>query len=206
MTIDPEEYDRAVSFLREFHSRRVANCSFFLHSTSLDSILENDDNNGDHPLKLDDLLSNDFALALNVGSSCSPSSSPFVLPSRMKKTITSKCLLDLVHDDNGATTTTMATTTAASSRCPSLASSSSDSELSTSSSSSRSSSSKSSSSSSCTTFFELTCSSSQDDDDDDYYFGCSDDDDENTNYFVLPRPSSSTMTTMNKHRRISLRS
>eukprot|EP00579_Thalassiosira_antarctica_P031188 CAMPEP_0202032208 /NCGR_PEP_ID=MMETSP0905-20130828/65413_1 /ASSEMBLY_ACC=CAM_ASM_000554 /TAXON_ID=420261 /ORGANISM="Thalassiosira antarctica, Strain CCMP982" /LENGTH=273 /DNA_ID=CAMNT_0048596065 /DNA_START=86 /DNA_END=908 /DNA_ORIENTATION=- len=48
---DQEEYERAVAFLREFHSQRV--------STSLDAILE-----ADH---IDEMLASDFSLALSVG-------------------------------------------------------------------------------------------------------------------------------------------
>jgi len=55
-----EEYERAVAFLREFHSRRTAN---HLHSTSLDAILETD--------RFEDVLASDFALALSVGGGSS---------------------------------------------------------------------------------------------------------------------------------------
>ena len=132
---DGNEYDQAVAFLHDFHSKRVASYSFLHsppHSSSLDSILENDDADEQHQQQnqLEDLLSSDFALALNVGSSSSPGSqsSSAALPSlspyqpRMKKVGTSKCLLSLVGDTT--------------SRCPSLASSTSDSELSSSSTSS----------------------------------------------------------------------
>ncbi len=139
---DDNEYDRAVAFLRDFHSKRVARYSPLmhspLHSSSLDSILENDDadeqqqqQHQQQKKQLEDLLSSDFALALNVGSSSGPSSqssSSSVLPSlspyptRIKKVATSKCLLGLVDDMK--------------SQCPSLASSTSDSELSSSSTSS----------------------------------------------------------------------
>jgi hypothetical protein len=107
-----------------------------LHLSLLDSILENDDadeqqQHQQQKKQLEDLLSSDFALALNVGSSSGPSSqssSSSVLPSlspyptRIKKVATSKCLLGLVDDTK--------------SQCPSLASSTSDSELSSSSTSS----------------------------------------------------------------------
>mmetsp|Transcript_14263 Transcript_14263/g.25061 ORF Transcript_14263/g.25061 Transcript_14263/m.25061 type:complete len:247 (-) Transcript_14263:130-870(-) len=56
---DQEEYERAVAFLREFHSRRVVAQATFLHSTSLDDILE-----ADH---FDGMLASDFSLALSVG-------------------------------------------------------------------------------------------------------------------------------------------
>mmetsp|Transcript_6906 Transcript_6906/g.12096 ORF Transcript_6906/g.12096 Transcript_6906/m.12096 type:complete len:250 (+) Transcript_6906:47-796(+) len=54
-----EEYERAVAFLREFHSRRVVAQATFLHSTSLDDIVE-----ADH---FDEMLASDFSLALSVG-------------------------------------------------------------------------------------------------------------------------------------------
>lgn len=101
---DQEEYERAVSFLREFHSRRVAS----LHSSSLDAITES----------LDELASN-FSMAVGVGS-CESVSRKFhgddSLHSlsqiaadpcnyvdqrrlnqspRIKKAPTSKCLVDL---------------------------------------------------------------------------------------------------------------
>ena len=55
---DQEEYERAVAFLREFHSRRVVAQATFLHSTSIDAILE-----ADH---FDEMLASDFLLALSV--------------------------------------------------------------------------------------------------------------------------------------------
>jgi len=113
---DQDEYERAVAFLREFHSRRVATT---LHSTSLDAILE-----AEH---FDEMLASEFSIALSVGCSSSSSSEnlnksggsrdrnnkPILKkkgtycnshrrrrnhPSslkRMKKTTTSKCLMDL---------------------------------------------------------------------------------------------------------------
>jgi len=126
---DQEEYERAVAFLREFHSRRVAaTTSTALHSTSLDAILE-----ADH---FDEMLASEFAMALSVGrrSSTSTTSSSSIgsgrhLPnnndaedvverkgeslfgrlrrspssglSRMKKTTTSKCLFRLDDDHDG---------------------------------------------------------------------------------------------------------
>eukprot|EP00579_Thalassiosira_antarctica_P031576 CAMPEP_0202030208 /NCGR_PEP_ID=MMETSP0905-20130828/64381_1 /ASSEMBLY_ACC=CAM_ASM_000554 /TAXON_ID=420261 /ORGANISM="Thalassiosira antarctica, Strain CCMP982" /LENGTH=219 /DNA_ID=CAMNT_0048594001 /DNA_START=326 /DNA_END=982 /DNA_ORIENTATION=- len=107
-----EEYERAVAFLREFHSRRVVAQATFLHSTSLDDIVE-----ADH---FDEMLASDFSLALSVGQQQRRSSSSDDLSSsgsdsgesnndqqqqhqctfsrsRMKKTTKSKCLLDL-HD------------------------------------------------------------------------------------------------------------
>ena len=158
---DDDEYNRAVAFLRDFHSKRVACYSPLmqtpLHLSSLDSILENDDADEQHQQQrqnqLEDLLSSDFALALNVGSSSSSvngsssttqlaqsSISPY--QSRLKKVATSKCLLSLVEDDT-------------TSQCPSMVLSTSDSELSSSSATSIDSSTSSSSSSS-----SLSCSSS----------------------------------------------
>mmetsp|Transcript_16512 Transcript_16512/g.34750 ORF Transcript_16512/g.34750 Transcript_16512/m.34750 type:complete len:181 (-) Transcript_16512:135-677(-) len=112
---DQDEYEHAVAFLREFHSRRVANT---LHSTSLDAILE-----AEH---FDEMLASEFSIALSVGCRASSSSEnlnksgdrdrnnkPIIKkngtyrnshrrrrnhPSslkRMKKTTTSKCLMDL---------------------------------------------------------------------------------------------------------------
>jgi len=63
---DQEEYERAVAFLREFHSRRVVAQATFLHSTSIDAILE-----ADH---FDEMLASDFSLALSVGQHRSSSS------------------------------------------------------------------------------------------------------------------------------------
>jgi len=120
---DEEEYERAVAFLRDFHSRRVAATATCLHSTALDAILEAD--------RLDEVLSSEFSLALSVGRRPTVSTNDLLgirdgkpveekknnsflsviadVPSpsrsgkmrrtgglsRMKKTATSKCLLDL---------------------------------------------------------------------------------------------------------------
>ena len=97
---DREEYERAAAFLREFHSRRVATGDTALHSASLDDILASD--------RIDDVLAREFSLALSVGAAASAeavdrrsqrgahrqrraTSSLW----RMKKTTTSKCLIDL---------------------------------------------------------------------------------------------------------------
>ena len=87
---DNDEYDRAVAFLQEFRSRRVA----ALHSTSLNTISES----------LDDLAS-DFSLAVGIGSRRKNSfdcidgrrmkSSTSPKSPAMKKTFTTKCLADL---------------------------------------------------------------------------------------------------------------
>jgi len=119
---DQEEYERAVAFLREFHSRRVVAQATFLHSTSIDAILE-----ADH---FDEMLASDFSLALCVGQQqqvivdvppldgyattandhqqqqqrCTTSRQrrkPSTL-SRMKKTTRSKCLLDLDDSSNSS--------------------------------------------------------------------------------------------------------
>ncbi len=161
---DDDEYNRAVAFLRDFHSKRVACFSPLmqtpLHLSSLDSILENDDADEQHQQQrqnqLENLLSSDFSLALNVGSSSGSGSSSVdgsssttqlaqssISPyqSRLKKVANSECLLSLVEDDT-------------TSQCPSMVLSTSDSELSSSSATSIDSSTSSSSSSS------LSCSSS----------------------------------------------
>eukprot|EP00804_Cyclotella_cryptica_P015438 CCRYP_008061-RA/>CCRYP_008061-RA protein AED:0.33 eAED:0.33 QI:0/-1/0/1/-1/1/1/0/159 len=81
-----DEYERAVAFLQEFHSRRVA----ALHSASLGVISE----------EFDD-LADDFSLALNVDPSRSMADSCDFIERRMnrtpkiKKTTTSRCLVDL---------------------------------------------------------------------------------------------------------------
>jgi hypothetical protein len=54
-----EEYKRAVTFLQEFHSRRVA----ALHSTTLDRL---------DAITEDDDLADDFSLALNLNSRRGP--------------------------------------------------------------------------------------------------------------------------------------
>ena len=81
-----DEYERAVAFLQEFHSRRVA----ALHSASLDAISE----------EFDD-LADDFSLALNVSPSRSTGDSCDYIDRRMnrspkiKKTVTSHSLVGL---------------------------------------------------------------------------------------------------------------
>mmetsp|Transcript_1386 Transcript_1386/g.2137 ORF Transcript_1386/g.2137 Transcript_1386/m.2137 type:complete len:230 (-) Transcript_1386:230-919(-) len=132
-----EEYERAVAFLREFHSRRVAaTTSTTLHSTSLDAILE-----ADH---FDEMLASEFAMALSVGRRSSTSKTllssigsdhlpnnndaedvverkgeslfgrlrrnPSSGLSRMKKTTTSKCLFGLDGDDDGGDDVTSSST------------------------------------------------------------------------------------------------
>jgi hypothetical protein len=87
-----DEYERAVAFLHEFHSRRVA----ALHSTSLDTL--------DVISEEFDDLADDFSLALNVSSSrqsrtvdsCDYVPQRKIIRSpKMKKTVTSTCLADL---------------------------------------------------------------------------------------------------------------
>eukprot|EP00571_Detonula_confervacea_P014102 CAMPEP_0172309446 /NCGR_PEP_ID=MMETSP1058-20130122/9729_1 /TAXON_ID=83371 /ORGANISM="Detonula confervacea, Strain CCMP 353" /LENGTH=198 /DNA_ID=CAMNT_0013022073 /DNA_START=107 /DNA_END=703 /DNA_ORIENTATION=+ len=104
---EEEEYERAVSFLREFHSRQVevvtaatATNTHHLHSMSLDAILETD--------HFEDMLASDFSLALSVGGHNSGHDDPRPRRnpsgrslSRMKKTMTSTCLFDL---DDGVST------------------------------------------------------------------------------------------------------
>jgi len=129
-----EEYERAVAFLREFHSRRVAvTTSTALHSASLDAILE-----ADH---FDEMLASEFAMALSVGRRSSSSTTSLSsigsghLPnnndaedvverkgeslfgrlrrtpssglSRIKKTTTSKCLFGLDDGDDVASSSTV---------------------------------------------------------------------------------------------------
>ncbi len=127
---DGDEYERAVAFLREFHSRRVAVVVHHRHPlppsidvvdrglphspmpTLLDTIVEDD---------IDDAaaaLSSNFALALGIGSDCggvplppTPTSvststwtSMSMSPSRMKKTTTTKCLFELGAKPHNAPT------------------------------------------------------------------------------------------------------
>mmetsp|Transcript_12460 Transcript_12460/g.18807 ORF Transcript_12460/g.18807 Transcript_12460/m.18807 type:complete len:193 (-) Transcript_12460:141-719(-) len=97
-TENEEEYERAVAFLRNFHSTRVAALSPTSRSP-LGAISE---------IGIGDLV-NDFSLALQVESSSktikagpsplSPSRSP-----RIKKTTTSTCLLDLATTSSSGST------------------------------------------------------------------------------------------------------
>lgn len=91
---DHEEYERAVAFLREFHSRAAAT---HLHSMPLDAILE-----ADGATSFDEMLASDFALALSVGTvasnnnGCSNSSSK---PLTMKRSSKSSSSFVLPHPD-----------------------------------------------------------------------------------------------------------
>ncbi len=87
-----EEYENAVAFLREFHSRRAA----ALHSTSLNTISECFDD-----------LAGDFSLMVRIDGM--DNSREYVLGERrlmatvprkqaLKKTITMKCLVDLDNE------------------------------------------------------------------------------------------------------------
>lgn len=123
-----EEYESAVAFLREFHSRRGTDAHDHLHSMSLDAILETD--------HFDEMLASDFSLALSFGKPSSLSSSAnnngksnqlrrhhrlkmkrnpsnHGNLSRMKKATTSKCLLDL--DDSISSTSSVSFTSSSSS-------------------------------------------------------------------------------------------
>lgn len=88
---DEFEYERAVSFLQEFHSQRVAS----LNSTRLNRLdVINED--------FDD-LAEDFSIALNVDSRrgplntlCNTEPSRLRAASKMKKTSTFNCLTSLV--------------------------------------------------------------------------------------------------------------
>ena len=93
-----DEYERAVSFLQEFHSRRVAS----LHSTTLDRLdVINEE--------FDD-LAEDFSMALNVDSQrgplsdlCNAKPRSLSRAPKMKKTSTFSCLTNLVassEEDN----------------------------------------------------------------------------------------------------------
>jgi hypothetical protein len=122
-----DEYELALAFLREFHSRRVA--AFATHSSStfsssassavdriptskstpLDAILEGGDAEEERSccclvVDVDELLSSDFALALDIGEYSADNdygvlkkttSISSLSPSRMKKATTTECLLDL---------------------------------------------------------------------------------------------------------------
>lgn len=129
-TNQQEEYERAVSFLREFHSRQATQLSSPT-SHHLDAILETTPDGR----SFEDVLSLDFTLALSMGSkgsdsssslsssshsvtsfsspnqpsslvssSTSSSSSPHLNRSskRMKKTHTCACLQDLVSDEDSS--------------------------------------------------------------------------------------------------------
>ena len=126
-TNQQEEYERAVSFLREFHSRQATQLSSPT-SHHLDAILETTPDGR----SFEDVLSLDFTLALSMGSKGSDSSSSlsssshsaasFSSPNqpssmvssstssssspnynrsskRMKKTHTCACLQDLISDE-----------------------------------------------------------------------------------------------------------
>ncbi|KAL3776019.1 hypothetical protein ACHAW5_007101 [Stephanodiscus triporus] len=123
-----DEYELALAFLREFHSRRVA--AFATHSSSsspssssssavdripttskstpLDAIVEEGDAEEERSccrlvVDVDELLSSDFALALDIGEYgadndygvLKATSISSLSPSRMKKATTTECLLDL---------------------------------------------------------------------------------------------------------------
>jgi hypothetical protein len=79
-----EEYERAVAFLRSFHSTPVAALSSPSRSP-LGAISENG---------IGDLI-NDFSVALHVESSTTTMASSNPVSPRIKKTATSACLLDL---------------------------------------------------------------------------------------------------------------
>lgn len=91
--VDPDEYDRAVSFLREFHARRVGATTHLHHLANLDAILENAES-------FEDMMCSDFSSGLSVGSSgkdhpMKRGSGASGGLSRMKRATTSRCLLDL---------------------------------------------------------------------------------------------------------------
>lgn len=131
-----DEYERAVAFLRDFHSRRVATYAWSfdpspspssssssvsamsdcvtlccdklapikeeeLHSSNNSNISTISPTKVTSAVSLDDMLSNDFALALTVDNKRRTSVGSFYSPSstssspRMKKAVTTKCLLDL---------------------------------------------------------------------------------------------------------------
>lgn len=95
-SINDDEYERAVAFLQEFHSRRVAT---LISPSSLDSTLD--------AISEDDDLAEDFALALTVSrrgplmNLCNSTvEHPMKRSPKMKKTATIRCLVEL--DDSSA--------------------------------------------------------------------------------------------------------
>ena len=99
-SINDDEYERAVAFLKEFHSRRVAT---LFSPSSLDSTLD--------AISEDEDLAEDFALALTVSrrgplmNLCNSAveqqqQQPMKRSSKMKKTATIRCLVDLDDSSN----------------------------------------------------------------------------------------------------------
>ena len=69
-----EEYEAALSFLRDFHSKQVSSGDMILHSLhspqeQLDAIIESTAADGSGSSTVEDVLSSDFSLALSVGRS-----------------------------------------------------------------------------------------------------------------------------------------
>lgn len=98
-SVDADEYNRAVAFMRELRSRRVVDVA---DATAVHRRLETvaEDDGGLEEM----MLAADFALALSVTRSHRSSGDPpmSMKRRRMKKTATVRCLLDLVDSSSSS--------------------------------------------------------------------------------------------------------